>query len=80
MTGQLNINIICDGVRQAKIQLNGTGILSLKGECIVQTSDITLFGTSMTEVSETFIYNFDYPLNFSLFLQKKITSQSMSKD
>ena len=24
----------------------------------------------MTEVSETFIYNFDYPLNFSLFLQR----------
>ena len=70
MAGQLSINIICDGVRQAKIQLNGTGILSLKGECVAQTSDITLFGTSMTEVSETFIYSFNYPLNFSLFLQK----------
>ena len=70
MAGQLNINIICDGVRQAKIQLNGTGILSLKDECVVQTSDITLFGTSMTEVSETFIYNFDYSENFSLSSQK----------
>ena len=79
MAGLFNINIVCDGVRQAKIQLNGTGILSLKSECVAQTSDITLLGTSMTEVSETFIYNFDYPLNFSYFY-KEITSQLMSKD
>ena len=34
------------------------------------TSDITFFGTSMTEIAQTFIYNFEYPLNFLLFLQR----------
>ena len=70
MVDLLDTNKICDGVSQAKIQPNGTGILSLKSGCVAQTSDISLFGTSMTEISETFIYNFEYPLNLSLFLQR----------